>query len=159
MKRIFVGTLSALALTATAISGFTPEAKAVLKMNFTAPFISDAGLANAAGTEHYFTVLVTSLPLEGFRVNIPNDMRILEGATVEDVDGNAIATTTNISEGTVELAFDEPVEPETYLTVKLDGVEMDKLGGFAMYRVFGMWQDLDGTIPIGTARVRLRDES
>ena len=128
-------------------------------MNFTAPFISDAGLANAAGSEHYFTVFVTSLPLEGFRVNIPNDMRILDGVMVEDQEGNAIAANAEIGEGTVSLTFDQPVEPETYLTVRLDGVEMDKLGGFAMYRVFGMWQDLDGTIPIGTARVRLRDES
>ena len=159
MKRIFVGALSALALTGTAISSFAPEAKAVLQMNFTAPFISNAGIADAAGKEHYFTVFVTSLPLEGFRVNIPNDMRILDGATVEDGDGNPIAASTNIGEGTVELAFDEPVEPDTYLTVRLDGVEMDKLGGFAMYRVFGMWEDLDGTIPIGTARVRLRDKT
>ena len=159
MKRIFFGALSALAVTGATMSSLVPEAKAVLQMNFTAPFISNAGLANAAGTEHYFTVFITSLPLEGFRVNIPNDMRILDGATVEDADGNPIAASSNISEGTVELAFDEPVEPETYLTVRLDGVEMDKLGGFAMYRVFGMWQDLDGTIPIGTARVRLRDES
>lgn len=159
MKRTFVGALSALALTGTALVSFAPEAKAVLQMNFTAPFISNAGITNATGTEHYFTVFVTSLPLEGVRVNIPNDMRILNGVTVEDGDGNPIAANPTIEEGTVELAFDEPVEPETYLTVKLDGVEMDKLGGFAMYRVFGMWQDLDGTIPIGTARVRLRDKT
>lgn len=159
MKRIFVGALSALALSGTAIAGFTPEAKAVLQMNFTAPFISNAGLGNAAGSEHYFTVYVTSLPLEGFRVNIPDDMRILNGATVEDAEGNPIAANATIDEGTVELAFDEPVEPETYLTVRLDGVEMDRLGGFAMYRVFGMWEDLESTIPIGTARVRLRDRN
>lgn len=159
MKRIFIGALSALALTGTAISSFAPEAKAVLQMNFTAPFISNAGLANAAGSQHYFTVFVTSLPLEGFRVNIPNDMRILNGATVEDEDGNPIEANATIGEGTVELAFNEPVEPETYLTVRLDGVEMDRQGGFALYRVFGMWEDLDGTIPIGTARVRLRDKT
>ncbi|MEM8829302.1 MAG: hypothetical protein AAGE96_08095 [Cyanobacteria bacterium P01_G01_bin.19] len=159
MNKIFVGALSALALTSTTTLSFAPEAKAVLQMNFTAPFISNAGLANAAGTQHYFTVFITSLPLEGFRVNIPNDMRILKGATVEDAEGNSIAASTTIGEGTVEIDFDEPVEPETYLTVRLDGVEMDKLGGFAMYRVFGMWEDLNGTIPIGTARVRLRDES
>ena len=158
MKRIFVGALSALALSGTAIVGFSPEAKAVLQMNFTAPFISDAGLANAAGGEHYFTVFITSLPLEGFRVNIPNDMRILNGVTVEDAEGNPIVANATIGEGTVELAFNEPVEPETYLTVRLDGVEMDSQGGFALYRVFGMWQDLEGTIPIGTARVRLRGE-
>ncbi len=159
MKRIFVGALSALALTGTAIAGFSPEAKAVLQMNFTAPFISNAGLANAAGNEHYFTVFITSLPLEGFRVNIPNDMRILNGATVEDAEGNPIAANATIGEGTVELTFDEPVEPETYLTVRLDGVEMDRQGGFALYRVFGMWEDLQDTIPIGTARVRLRDRT
>ena len=158
MKKTIVGTLSALAFT-SAISTYAPEAKAVLQMNFTAPFISNAGLANAAGSQHYFTVFVTSLPLEGFRVNIPKDMRILNGASVEDADGNVVSASTNIGEGTVELAFDEPVEPETYLTVRLDGVEMDKQGGFAMYRVFGMWQDLDGTIPIGTARVRLRSKN
>lgn len=159
MRRIFVGALSALAFSGTAIAGFSSEAKAVLQMNFTAPFISNAGLANAAGNQHYFTVYVTSLPLEGFRVNIPDDMRILDGATVEDAEGNPIAANTTIDEGTVELAFDQPVEPETYLTVRLDGVEMDRQGGFALYRVFGMWEDLEGTIPIGTARVRLRDKT
>ena len=88
MKRIFVGALSALALSGTAIAGFTPEAKAVLQMNFTAPFISNAGVANAAGSKHYFTVFVTSLPIKGLRVDIPNDMRILEGAVVEDGNPN-----------------------------------------------------------------------
>lgn len=159
MKKIFIGALSALALTGTAFSGFAPEAKAVLKMNFTAPFISDAGLANAAGSQHYFTVFVTSLPLEGLKVNIPNDMRILNGVTVEDGDGNAIAATTSIGEGTVDLTFEQPVEPDAYIEVRLDGVKMDKLGGFATYRVFGMWQSLEGNIPIGTARVRLRDSN
>lgn len=158
MKKIFVGALSALALTGAVVSGFNSEAKAVLQMNFTAPFISNAGLASASQDEHFFTVFITSLPLEGLRVNIPNDMRILDDVTVEDDAGNAIAANANIGEGTVELAFNEPVQPETYLTVKLNGVEMDRAGGFAMYRVFGMWQDLDGTIPIGTARVRLRGD-
>lgn len=159
MKRIFISTLSALALSGAVIAGLTSEAKAVLQMNFTAPFVSDAGIANAAANQHYFTVFLTSIPLEGFRVNIPNDMRILNGVTVEDSDSNQIPANATIGEGTVELTFDEPVQPETYLTVKLDGVEMDSAGGFAMYRVFGMWSDLDGTIPIGTARVRLRDSN
>lgn len=73
-------------MTSTVVLGFNSEAKAILQMNFTAPFISDAGLANAIGSEHYFTVFITSLPLEGFRINIPQDMRILDGATVEDED-------------------------------------------------------------------------
>lgn len=158
MKRIFVSALSAIALTGAIVSGFTTEAKAVLQMNFTAPFVSDAGTIDPSGNRHYFTVFVTSLPLEGLRINIPNDMRILEGATVEDDKGNTVLADATIGEGTVELAFNEPVQPETYLTVRLDGVEMDNLGGFAMYRVFGMWEDLDGTIPIGTARVRLVGE-
>ena len=159
MKKLLFGTLSAIALASAAVSGLSPQAKATLQMNFTAPFISNAGIANAAGSEHYFTVFVTSLPIEGLRVDIPNDMRILDGAVVEDGEGNQIAASTTTSEGTLELAFDEPVDPDAYLTVKLDGVEMDRQGGFAMYRVYGMWQDLDGTIPIGTARVRLRDKS
>jgi len=82
MKKIFIGALSTLALTGSAFSGFVPEAKAVLKMNFTAPFVSDAGIVNAAGSRHYFRVFVTSLPLEGLKINIPNDMRILDGVTV-----------------------------------------------------------------------------
>ena len=159
MKKIFASALSAIALTGAVVTGLSFKAEAVLQMNFTAPFISDAGLADAAGNEHYLTVFVTSLPLEGFRINIPDDMRILNGATVEDNQGNAITASTSIEEGTVELIFDEPVQPETYLTVKLDGVEMNRLGGFAMYRVFGMWEELDSTIPIGTARVRLRGKT
>ncbi len=161
MKKLFVGTLSALAIAGVTLTGFSPKAEAVLQMNFTAPFISNSGLANAVGSEHYFTVFITSLPLEGLIVNIPNEMRILNGATVEDGDGNEIAAKVTTGEGTLELAFSEPVEPETYLTVKLDGVEVPTVGdgGFATYRVFGMWSGLDGTIPIGTAQVRLKDKT
>ena len=43
MKKIFVGTLSVLALSGAVIVGFTPEAKAVLQMDFTAPFALDTG--------------------------------------------------------------------------------------------------------------------
>ena len=159
MNKKVVSLLSALFLTGAISSGFSPQAKAVLQMNFTAPFISDAGLANALGSQHYFTVFVTSVPLEGFKVNLPNEMRVLEGVRVEDQNGGAIAAKTTINEGTVDLIFDRPVEPETYLTVKLDGVETDRTQSFVMYRVFGMWQDLDGTIPIGTARVGLRNKT
>lgn len=159
MKKLLISAVSALTLTGVALFEFVPQAKATLQMNFTAPFISNAGVTNARGSEHYFTVFITSLPLEGFRVSIPEDMRILNGVTVEDSEGNAIPAEATIGEGTVELTFNEPVEPEAYLTVNLDGVEMDRQGGFAMYRVFGMWDGLDGTIPIGTARVRLRDRT
>ena len=158
MNKIIVSTLSALTLTGAALVGFPSAAKAVLQMNFTAPFVSNSGVLDAVGRKHFFTVFVTSLPLEGLRVNIPNDMRILDGATIEDREGNSIAANVTMEEGTIQLAFDEPVQPETYLTVKLDGVEMDRSGGIVTYRVFGMWQDLNGTIPIGTAQVRLRDK-
>ncbi len=162
MKKLFVGTLSALAVAGVTLTGFPPKAEAVLQMNFTAPFISNSGLANSAGSEHYFTVFVTSLPLEGLIVNIPNNMRILSGATVEDGDGNEIAANVTTGEGTIEIAFNEPVEPEAYLTIKLNGVEIPTTpsnGGLATYRVFGMWSGLDGTIPIGTAQVKLKDKS
>ena len=45
-------------------------------------------------------------------------MRILSGVMVENSDGNEIPANATIGEGTVELVFDEPVQLETYLTVR-----------------------------------------
>jgi Protein of unknown function (DUF2808) len=159
MKISLVSALSALAITNSALLGLLPMAKADVSMNFSAPFITNSGIANASGDKHYFTVSVTGLPIEGLRVNIPNEMRILEGATVVDRDGNEIPVNVTTTEGQLDLNFSQPIQPENDLTVRLAGVNMDRLGGSVIYRVLGMEKGLRGYIPIGTAVVRLRDQT
>jgi hypothetical protein len=158
MKKSLVAALSAFTFASVALSVLPLKAKADISMNFTSPFISSSGIANALGDMHYFTVAVTGLPIEGLRVDLPNEMQILKGATIVDQNGKEVAANINNTEGRLDLSFSEPIQPETYLTVKLDGVQMPE-SGFVMYRVSRMEEGLQGNIPIGTARVRFRDKT
>lgn len=124
-----------------------------------APFIVDSGLAGSSGDRHFITVAVTGFPLEQLTITLPDDMRTLEAAKVTNQMGKEIEANVAISKGIATLKFPKPVTPNEFLKVTLSGVRMDRQGGTALYRVSAINTGLAGTIPIGTAMVRLQDSS
>jgi acyl dehydratase len=73
--------------------------------------------------------------------------------------GKEVEANVAISKGMVTINFPKPVAPNECLKVTLSGVKMDHQGGTALYRVSAIQTGLVGTIPIGTAMVRLLDSS
>ncbi len=161
MKRAIAATLSGLAISvASGLSlGVNLPATAQMTMHFSAPFITNSGLADTLGESHFITVAVTGFPLESLMIALPNDMRTLAGATVTDQNGQKIAANVAIAQSSVSINFAQPINPNNYLTVELTGVKMDRQGGTAIYRVNSVNKGLPGTIPVGTAAIRLRDQS
>jgi hypothetical protein len=159
MKKVIFSTVSAFVFASAAIPAFTPSAEAQMTMHFSSPFISNSGLVGAAGDRHFITVAVTGFPLESLTIALPNDLRQLDGAMVLDENDQEISAKVAINKGSVTLTFPQPIEPDNYLTVRLSGVRMDSAGGTALYRVTATYQGLPGTLPIGTAMVRLRSQN
>ena len=159
MKRSVIGTVSAFVLAGTAMSALGSVAQAQIRMNFSAPFVSDSGLVGASLNEHFFTVAVTGFPLETLFVELPDEMQTLGGATVTDSSGQEIESNVQISEGQLTIAFPQPIELDTYVTVNLNGVEMNRYGENVIYRVYAEKQGLTGPLPIGAAMVRVPDRT
>jgi DUF917 family protein len=161
MKRTFTAILSGLAISVASGFGLNVNlpAMAQMTMHFSAPLITNSGLGDVLGEKHFITIAVTGFPLESLMITLPQDMRTLEGATVTDQNGQKIAANVAITQGSIALTFAQPVKPNNYLTVELTGVRMERQGGTAIYRVNSVNQGLPGTIPIGTAVIRLSSQS
>lgn len=161
MRRLVFGTVSALLLTGTVIPTLvaTAHAQMTASVKASAPFIVDAGLDRSIGDRHFITVAVTGFSLEQLLITLPDDMRTLEAAKVTNQMGKEVEANVAISKGMVTINFPKPVAPNEFLKVTLSGVKMDHQGGTALYRVSAIQTGLVGTIPIGTAMVRLLDSS
>jgi hypothetical protein len=155
MKSSLVAVVSALMLAGSGFPGEILSAQAQMTMHFSAPFISNSGLVGAAMDRHFFTVAVTGFPLKSLMVTLPNDLRQLDGAMVVDRTGQEIEANVVIGEGNVSIGFPQPVQPDTYLTVRLSGVRMERLGGTVLYRVSAVKEGLSGDLPLGTVMIRL----
>jgi hypothetical protein len=158
MKRALTAILSGLAISIAGFSLNGMPAVAQMTMHFSAPSITNSGLGDVLGGKHFITIAVTGFPLESLTIILPQDMRSLEGATVTDQNGQKIAATVAIAQGSIALNFAQPVKPNNYLTVELTGVKMDRQGGTAIYRVSAVKQGLPGVLPIGTAVIQLNSQ-
>lgn len=157
MKSLVCGAVSALVLASTVLPSVVPAAQAQMRFNFSAPFITDAGIANAFGDTHYINVAVTGYPLTSLIIGLPNDMRVLKGAKVTDQMGKEVAVNVAASAGSITINFPQPVAPDNNLRVTLSGVKMESTGETVLYRVYAIKEGLKGELPLGTAMVRLRD--
>lgn len=155
MKNLIIGAVSSFVLASGVLPVVVPAAQAQMSFNFSAPFVSDSGIVGASGDMHFITVAVTGHPLTDLIITLPNDMRVLKGAKITDQTGKEVTSTVAVSTGSIAINFPQPVAPDNYIKVTLSGVEMDRQGGSAMYRVTARKEGLRGDLPIGTAIVRL----
>lgn len=155
MKKLMANAACALILSGVVMPMLTLPAQAQMTMHFSAPFISNSGIVGATANNHFFTIAVTGYPLESLIVTLPDKMQLLDGAKVMNQAGQEIPSNITLNKGNVTINFPQPIEPNTYLTVRLSGVVMDRTGGTVLYRIHGINKGLPGTLPIGTAMIRL----
>ncbi|BAQ63519.1 DUF2808 domain-containing protein [Geminocystis sp. NIES-3709] len=157
--RLFASSLSALAISSTFLPIITPQAQAQMIMSFTVPFISNSGIAGASGDTHFITLGVTGFSLESATISLPLDMGRSITAKVLDRNGTEIPSTIALTSGAVTINFAQPVKPDNYVTIRLSGVDMSRMGGRVLYRVSAKLQEIGEEIPIGSAMVRLKDQT
>ncbi|MBE9202481.1 hypothetical protein IQ218_02095 [Synechocystis salina LEGE 06099] len=157
--RPLIGTFSALAISLAFLSLANSPAQAQMTMRFTTPFVSDSGFVGAAGNTHFITLAVTGFTLESATISLPLDMARSINVKAFDPSGKEIPTTTKMSPGGITIDFNQPVNPDTYVRLQLSGVDMSRMGGRALYRVSTKLKGIDGDVPIGSAMVRLKDQS
>lgn len=161
MQRFIYSTFSALILAAATVA---PTAQATqplvdsaafnkMEFSFTAPFISSSGLLN---NHHIIRVMVVGMALEDLRLSIPPQMTKFNQVRVTDGSGKAIPAKIVASKERVAIAFDQPVQPGTTLTVEIDGIRTEQEeGAILLYGVTAKRVGLAGEIPIGTARIQV----
>ncbi|BAQ59888.1 hypothetical protein GM3708_294 [Geminocystis sp. NIES-3708] len=157
--RLIATSLSALAISTTFLPIITPQAQAQMTMSFTAPFVSNSGIVGASGDTHFITLAVTGFSLESATISLPMDMGRSITAKAVDRDGREIASTIALTPGNVTINFAQPVKPDNYVTIRLSGVDMSRMGGRVLYRVSAKLQEIGEEIPIGSAMVRLKDQT
>lgn len=155
MKSLIYGGLSALILSTAVVPAIAPKAEAQMRFNFSAPFIADSGIASANKDSHFINVAVTGYPLTSLTIALPGEMKSVRQVRITDQTGKEVAANVAVSTGSVTINFPQPVAPENYIRVMLNGVEMNQVGETVLYRVFAMKQGLMGDIPVGTAMVRV----
>jgi hypothetical protein len=157
VKRLIYGGLSALILTTAVVPAIALKAEAQMRFNFSAPFIADSGIASANNDSHFINVAVTGYPLTSLTIALPGEMKSFRQVRITDQTGKEVTANVAISTGSVAINFPQPISPDNYIRVTLNGVEMSKAGQTVLYRVFAMKQGLMGDIPVGTAMVRVPD--
>lgn len=157
--RLITSAFSALAISSTFLPIITPQAQAQMIMNFSAPFVSNSGIVGASGDTHFITLAVTGFSLESTTIALPMDMGRSITAKALDRDGREIASTIALTPGAVTINFAQPVKPDNYVMIRLSGIDMSRMGGRAFYRVSAKLQEIGEEIPIGSAMVRLKDQS
>lgn len=157
--RPFIASLSAFGLSVALLPLAHFPAQAQMTMRFTTPFVTDSGFVGAAGDMHYITLAVTGFTLESATIGLPNDMKRSLNVRAFTPNGKEIPSTTSVSAGGITVNFNQPVQPDTYVRLQLSGVDMSRMGGRVLYRVSTKLQGVDGDVPIGSAMIRLQEQS
>ena len=157
--RLIVSSLSALVISSPFLPLNISPAQAQMTMRFTTPFVSDSGFLTTSGDKHFITLAVTGFSVESATISLPIDMGRSIQAKAIDPSGKEIASTIKVSPGAVTLNFAQPVKPNTYITIQLSGIDMSRMGGNVLYRVTTKLKGVEEQVPIGSAMIRLQDQS
>ncbi|MBE9175932.1 hypothetical protein IQ225_12625 [Synechocystis salina LEGE 06155] len=157
--RPLVGSLSALAISIGLLPLANVPARAQMTMRFTTPFVTDSGFVGAAGNMHYITLSVTGFSLESASIGLPIDMGRSIDVRAFDSSGQEIAGTAKVFPGGVTIDFDQPIKADTYVRFQLSGVDMSRMGGRVLYRVTTQLEGIEGEVPVGSAMIRLKDQT
>lgn len=157
--RPLIGSLSALAISIALLPFANFPAQAQMTMRFTTPFVTDSGIVGASGDMHYITLGVTGFSLESATIALPIDMGRSIDIKAFDPSGKEIPSTIKMSGEGVTIGFNQPIKPDTYVRLQLSGVDMSRMGGRALYRVSTELEGIEGGVPIGSAMIRLKDQS
>ncbi|MEA5625189.1 DUF2808 domain-containing protein [Nostoc sp. UHCC 0251] len=78
--------------------------------------------AYAKDATHKFEVHVQGKPLAGLTINLPEGVKIDRGIEVKNQSGQKIPTTISINEQKATVAFSQPINPETKLSILMRGI-------------------------------------
>lgn len=154
----FFGFYSAFLLSATVLTLPSIPVQAQMTMRFSAPFISDSGYVGSKN-KHFVTLAVTGFALKSVTIALPPGAGTSFQTKAVDRFGQEIPAKATVSGQSLTLNFNQPVKPDSYVTIQFTNLDMAKIGGRALYRVSAMLEGIDGEFPIGSAMISLKEQN
>ncbi|BDI20847.1 hypothetical protein ANSO36C_66490 (plasmid) [Nostoc cf. commune SO-36] len=109
----------------------------------------------AIDATHKFEVHVQGKPLAGLTINLPEGVSIDKGIEVENQSGQKIPTTVSINEQKATVAFSQPIDPETKLSISMKGVNTTGYSDETwQYQVYAKKVGFTEEIPLGIAQIQ-----
>jgi hypothetical protein len=121
--------------------------------NFSTPFISSSGLLN---DHHFIRIMVIGMTLEDLIISIPSQMAKYDQVRITDQSGKAVPAKITANKKQITIAFEQPVSPGRTLEVDISGVDTtEERDATLLYGVTAKRADIEGEIPVGTARIQV----
>ena len=155
MKKLLCAATFTLAITAA----FVPEVSASGKPgdHRGSHLINSMAIPNdfyATDTTHKISVHVQGTPLRELTINVPKGVRINQGITVRNQSGENPSVTVAMNEQTATITFSQPIEPETKLSILMNGVNTVGYNESWQYQVYAQKVGFTEVIPLGIAHIQ-----
>ncbi|KAB8331371.1 DUF2808 domain-containing protein [Scytonema tolypothrichoides VB-61278] len=113
----------------------------------------------AVDATHKIEVHVQGKSLAELAIDLPEGLRVNRVIEVKNQSGQKIPTTVSINNRKATVAFSQPVEPETKLSILMNGVNTigNSEAGYSrpwIYRVYAKTVGSQGEISLGVARIQ-----
>ncbi|MBW4633034.1 MAG: hypothetical protein KME30_14390 [Iphinoe sp. HA4291-MV1] len=113
----------------------------------------------AADATHKIEVHVQGKSLAELVIDLPEGLRVNRGIEVKNQSGQKIPATVSINDRKATVAFSQPVELETKLSILMNGVNTigNSEAGYSLpwiYRVYAKNVGSQGEISLGVARIQ-----
>lgn len=113
-------------------------------------FPLNPGVNNAT---HRVKLQVQDRSLTQIQIDLPEQVRV-GTIQVTDREGRIIPSNFAIADRQATISFAEPVVPNSYLRVDLQNVATPHFSNTWLYPIHGQMAGINGTIPLGTARIQ-----
>jgi len=103
---------------------------------------------------HKLEVHVQGKPLAELMINLPEGVKINKGIEVKNHSGQKIPTTVSINGQKTTVAFSQPIDPETKLSIFMKGVNTPRYSETWQYQVYAKKVGFTQEIPLGIAQIQ-----
>lgn len=108
----------------------------------------------ATDATHKISVHVQGASLQKLKINVPQGIRINREITVINPSGENPSATVSLDEQIATISFSQPIEPDTKLFIKMNGVNTVGYNKNWQYRVYAQKQGFTEVIPLGIAQIQ-----
>lgn len=110
--------------------------------------------ARVQGATHHFEYLVQKNALSELLIQIPEHLKISRGIDIQDQTGKTLNAKVSIDGKQALIAFDQPVPPNTTVSVRMRGILTPGYARTWQYKLYGKFVGINQEIPLGLARIQ-----
>jgi len=105
-------------------------------------------------TTHKISVHIQGTPLTELIINVPEGVKINRGIKIINESGKDIPATISMNQQTATISFSQPIQPETKLSIFMNGVKTISYNHIWQYKVYAQDVGFTQVIPLGIAQIQ-----